>query len=338
MIKTPMLLFLGDVPDAMHAKTASGIAYWRPESVKAQMRFPDCPADLGLPDMTFEEAVAAGVKTLVIGVASAGGVLPEHWIPYMESALGAGLDIANGLHTRLSDLPRLQKVAQASGREIFDVRFPSRNFPVGTGKPRSGKRLLSVGTDCAVGKMFSTLALEREMRRRGMPVDFRATGQTGILIAGTGVSVDAIVADFISGAAEWLSPDNDEDHWDVIEGQGSLFHPSYAGVSMGLLHGSQPHAIVVCHDALRDQIHTDDVMGFDVPTLSDCIALNLEIGSLTNNRIRCVGVSVNTSGMKEAAARDYLSRTEDELQLPCVDPVRTGVVDIVDRLEQENWN
>ena len=263
MLKPPFLLYLGDIAEVTYAKTASGIAYWRPEVARGQMRFADSPADLGLPDMSIEEAVDAGIQTLVIGVASAGGVLPLHWIPHLKQALEAGLDVANGLHTRLEDIPELHDAARAGGSKLHDVRFPSRNFSVGTGDPRPGRRLLSVGTDCAVGKMYTSLALHKEMSARGIKTDFRATGQTGILIAGSGVSIDAVVADFISGAAEWLSPANEPDHWDVIEGQGSLFHPSYASVSMGLLHGSQPDAFVVCHEAERTHTY-----GFSHP-LSD---------------------------------------------------------------------
>ncbi len=189
--------------------------------------------------MSLSEAVAAGAKTLVIGVANRGGVIADSWLAVLHEALAQGLDIASGLHNKLSDVPQLKADAERLGRELFDVRHPSEAFPVATGVKRSGKRLLAVGTDCSCGKMYTTLAMEKEMRQRGMDVDFRATGQTGILITGMGVSIDAVVADFISGAVESVSPENDKDHWDVIEGQGSLFHPSYAGVTTGLIHGAR---------------------------------------------------------------------------------------------------
>jgi uncharacterized NAD-dependent epimerase/dehydratase family protein len=250
-IEQPYLLFLGDAPDQLAAKTAQGIADWRPEICVGQLRFTDCKADLGLPEMTLEEAAQKGAKTLVIGVANRGGIISDNWAEVLVQALERGFDLASGLHSRLADVPELAAAAARNGRRLFDVRHPTGRFSIGDGKPRPGKRLLTVGTDCSCGKMYTSLALERAMRARGLKADFRATGQTGILIAGSGVSVDAVVADFISGASETLSPANDADHWDLIEGQGSLFHASFAGVSLGLLHGSQPDVIVMCHEPTR---------------------------------------------------------------------------------------
>ena len=219
---------------------------------------------------------------------------------------------------------------RGSDAQIHDVRHPTREFAVGTGIKRPGKRLLTVGTDCSIGKMFTALALEKEMRARGIKADFRATGQTGIFIAGDGVSIDAVVSDFVSGAVEWLCPANDPDHWDLIEGQGSLFHASYAGVTLGLIHGAQPDALVMCHEPTRK--HMRGLPHYKLPDLKLCIERNVEAAQLTNPAVRCVGISVNTAGLDPAAARDYLRRTEDEHGIPCVDPVRTGVGAIVDRL------
>jgi uncharacterized NAD-dependent epimerase/dehydratase family protein len=195
---------------------------------------------------------------------------------------------------------------------------------------RAGKRLLTVGTDCSIGKMFTALALEKEMLARGLKADFRATGQTGIFIAGDGVSIDAVVSDFVSGAVEWLTPAGDPDHWDAIEGQGSLFHASYAGVTLALIHGAQPDALVMCHEPTR--AHMRGLPNYKLPDLELCIERNVEAARLTNPAARCVGVSVNTEALDDAAARDYLAQTEARLGLPCVDPVRTGVGAIVDRL------
>ena len=250
-IQHPYLLFLGDAPDQLAAKTAQGISQWRSDWCLGQLRLAGCKADLGLPEMTIGDAAAQGARTLVVGVANRGGVISEAWLPALLEALDRGLDLASGLHRRLGDVPALAERARERGRRIFDVRHPRRDFAVGTGARRPGKRLLAVGTDCSIGKMYTTLALEKEMHARGIKADFRATGQTGIFIAGSGVSIDAVVADFISGAVEWLAPANDPDHWDLVEGQGSLFHPSYAGVSLGLLHGAQPTALVVCHEPNR---------------------------------------------------------------------------------------
>jgi uncharacterized NAD-dependent epimerase/dehydratase family protein len=331
-LRTPYLLFIGDAPDQLAAKTAAGIAFWRPEISLGQLRLPGCKADLGIPDMTIEEAAAAGAKTVIVGTTNRGGVLGAGWEGLLVRALERGMDLASGLHHRLADIPALCEAAAHYGREIADVRHPTREFAVGNGVKRPGKRLLTVGTDCSIGKMFTTLALEKEMRARGLDVDFRATGQTGIFIAGDGVSIDAVVSDFVSGAVEWLCPAAEPGHWDVIEGQGSLFHASYAGVTLGLIHGAQPDALVMCHEPTRP--HLRGLPSYPLPDLGLCIARNIEAAQLTNPRARCVGIAVNTAALDAGAARDYLRRTEDELALPCVDPVRTGVAAIVDHLLQ----
>ncbi len=329
-LRTPYLLFIGDAPDQLAAKTAAGIAFWRPDISRGQFRLPGCNADLGLPDMTIEEAAAAGVKTVIVGTTNRGGVLGEGWEGLLVRALELGMDLASGLHHRLSDIPVLRDTAARYGRQIVDVRHPTRDFAVGNGLKRPGKRLLTVGTDCSIGKMFTALALEKEMRGRGLNADFRATGQTGIFIAGDGVSIDAVVSDFVSGAVEWLTPANDPDHWDLIEGQGSLFHASYAGVTLALIHGAQPDALVMCHEPTRT--HMRGLRHYPLPDLKLCIERNVEAAQLTNPAVRCVGVSVNSGSLDTAAARDYLRQTEDQLGLPCVDPVRTGVAAIVDHL------
>ena len=330
-IKRPYLLFLGENEDPLAAKTATGIAHWRRDWCLGQRRLPGCGADTGLPDMDYAAAAARGAGTLIIGVAPAGGRLPDHWMGEMIAALDAGLDLAAGLHSRLADNPELAAAAEQRGRKLIDVRHPSEDIPVGKGDRRSGRRLLTVGTDTCVGKMFSALAIEAEMQRRGHKADFRATGQTGIFIAGSGISVDAVVSDFVSGSAELLSPDAEPDHWDIVEGQGSLFHPSYAGVSLGLLHGSQPDALVLCHEAKRP--HIDGMERWHLPSLEECIELNLTTGRLTNPDVQFIGVSMNTSKLSPAEAEDLLSETADKLALPCVDPVRMGVGPIVDALE-----
>jgi len=329
-LRTPYLMFIGDAPDQLAAKTAAGVAFWRPEACVGQLRLPGCKADLQLPDMTIEEAAKAGVKTVIVGTTNRGGVLGEGWEPLLVQALELGMDLASGLHHRLTDIPALRDTAARCGRQIADVRHPTREFHVANGVSRPGKRLLTVGTDCSIGKMFTALAIDREIRARGGKSDFRATGQTGILIAGDGVSIDAVVSDFISGAVEWLCPENDPDHWDVIEGQGSLFHASYAGVTLGLIHGAQPDALVVCHEPTRP--HMRGLPTYKLPDLKLCIERNIEAAQLTNPAVRCVGLSINTAGLDEAACHDYLHQTQDRLGLPCVDPVRTGVGAIVDKL------
>lgn len=329
-IQTPYLLFLGDAADPLAAKVAQGIRDWRPDSVLGQFRMRGCNADLGLQDMTIAQAVAAGARTLVVGVANRGGVISDSWVEILRDALAQGMDIAAGLHNRLADVPSLKADADRLGRSLFDVRHPSQSFGVATGAKRSGKRLLPVGTDCSCGKMYTALAIEKELRLRGIDADFRATGQTGILVAGSGVCVDAVVADFISGAVEWLSPENDDDHWDVVEGQGSLFHPSFAGVTTGLTHGAQPDALVLCHEPTRT--HMRGLPHFPIPGLKECIDANLRVAYLTNPNAHFVGVAVNTSKLTEHEADAYLKRTEQDLGLVTVDPLRDGVARIIDRM------
>jgi len=332
-LAAPYIVFLGDAEDFLMAKVAKGMVHWRPEKCIAQMRLPSAKVDLSLPDMDMQQAVAAGAKTFILGLAPMGGTLPDSWLPILEQAMQEGLDIASGLHIRLNQIDRLVKVAQATGQKMVDVRQPSAHFECGSGVPRTGKRLLTVGSDCCVGKMFTTLAIHQEMQRRNIAATFRATGQTGILIEGSGIPVDAIVSDFIAGAVEQLCPANHADHWDVIEGQGSLFHPAYAGVSLGLLHGSQADALVLCHEAGREQM--DELVGYPVVDFDTLIETNLNHGRLTNPNQFLAGIALNTSGMNEADALAEIARYEAKYGVPVVDPVRTGVAKIVDVLEAD---
>lgn len=329
-IEAPYLILIGDTDDVVNAKTGLGIVQWRRELVAGQVRFPECPVDLGVPDLSVREGAESGVKSLIIGVAPVGGNVPDSWWQTIEEAATAGLDIVCGLHLKLADRPSLVEAANQSGARLIDVRIPPESLPVGTGEKRSGKRVLMVGTDCAVGKKYSALAINEAMKKAGMKSTFRATGQTGIMIAGEGIPIDAVVADFISGAAELISPSNEDDHWDVIEGQGSLFHPGYSGVSLGLLHGSQPDAIVVCHEAGRSEI--DGWPGFAVPTISQCVQANLLAGQLTNPDIQMVGICVNTSTLAEADRQKYLDRLAAETGLPSVDPIQNGCDTIVAKI------
>lgn len=330
-IHQPYLLFLGDAPDQLAAKTAAGVAHWRPDACLGQLRLEGCRADLGLSDLDIDPAVERGARTLIVGVANRGGRFSGLWIETLSRALRAGLDIASGLHNRLAAVPELVELAERHGCRLIDVRHPDSELDVGNGRKRMGKRLLTVGTDCSVGKMYASLAIEREMHSRGLKATFRATGQTGIFIAGSGIPVDAVVADFISGAVEQLSPANDDDHWDIIEGQGSLFHASFAGVSMGLLHGARADALVMCHEPTRT--HMRGLPDYSLPSLEDCIVANETAARLTNPAARVIGIAVNTAAMAPDAARDYLMATGDRLGLPCVDPVRDGVGPLVDVIE-----
>ena len=331
-IAHPYLLFLGDVPDALAAKTALGIVDWRRDWCLGQYRLPGCNADAHLPELTPAEAASQGARTMIIGAVNAGGVMPDHWIASIVAAMEAGLDIASGLHVRLGDIEPVRNASKRTGRKLFDVRHSAERFSTGKGHKRTGLRLLTVGTDCSVGKKYTALALEKSMRERGLDAEFRATGQTGIFISGRGAALDAVVADFISGAAEWISPDADSAHWDVIEGQGSLFHPSFAGVTLGLLHGAQPDAFVVCHEPTRTTMRG---VKTPLPTIGEVIDLTIRCGQLTNPQIRCVGIAINTAELNEAEARKVIETTAAQYGLPTSDPVRFGVEPIIDKLIAE---
>ena len=329
-IRRPALVFLGDAPDQLAAKVAQGMVDWRPENVVGQYRMDGCKADLGIKDMTITDGISAGARTLVIGVANRGGVISDDWIAVLMEALEAGMDIAAGLHNKLNDIPELKAKADSLGRILFDVRHPTHTPPIGDGKKREGKRLLAVGTDCSCGKMYTTLAIDKEMQERGMKSTFRATGQTGILITGAGISIDAVVSDFLAGAVEELAPANDADHWDVIEGQGSVYHPSYSGVTAGLIHGSQADALVLCHEPTRT--HMRGLPHYSLPSIEDTMETVLRFAKRTNPEAKFVGICVNTKALNNKEAEQCLADIEAKYGLPTVDPVRTGVGRIVDAL------
>ncbi|MGJ3231077.1 MAG: DUF1611 domain-containing protein [Oceanicaulis sp.] len=330
MIALPYLVFLGDADRTFGAKTGQGVAFWRPDQCVGQKSMPGCTVDLGLPELDYAAAVEAGAKTLLIGIAASGGRIKPNWIPELVNALEAGLDIASGQHQRLASFPEIKAAAEACGRVLHDVRHFRGELPIGTGEKRPGKRVLMVGTDCAVGKKFTALAVEAEMKARGLNATFRATGQTGVLIAGEGVAIDAVPADFISGAVEMLAPANTPDHWDVIEGQASVLHPSFAGVTTGLVHGAQPDVLIICHEAGRTTVRGLEPR--PLPSLTRTIEAHLNIARETNSAVRAAALSVNTKGFDEAAARAALSAAAAETGLPATDPVRFGAGVLVDAI------
>ena len=322
MIQTPYLLFLGDAPDQLSAKVAQGIKDWRPDNAVGQFRMEGCQADVGLKDLSLQEAKDAGAKTLVIGVANRGGVISQAWKEVLVEALGMGFDLASGLHNLLAEEGDLVAASQVSGQTLHDVRVPNVQYPIADGKKRTGKRVLAVGTDCSVGKMYTALALDEAMREKGMKSTFRATGQTGILITGSGVPLDAVIADFMAGAVEYLTPDNDADHWDIIEGQGSLWHVSYSGVTMALIHGGQPDALIICHEPTRE--HMRGLPDYKLPSMQAVSDMALTLARVANAGCQVVGISVNTQHMSQDEATAYLEKVEAEMGLPAVDPFRHG--------------
>jgi D-glutamate N-acetyltransferase len=330
MIETPYLLFLGDAPDQLAAKVAQGIKDWRPENAIGQLRLPGCGADVGLTDMGLKEAQDAGAKTLVIGVANRGGVISAAWKEVLIAALDMGYDLASGLHNLLRDEGDLVAAAQTHGGTLHDVRVPTDGYPIANGVKRSGKRVLAVGTDCSVGKMYTALALDASMRAKGMKSTFRATGQTGILITGHGVPLDAVIADFMAGSIEYLTPDNDADHWDIIEGQGSLFHVSYSGVTLALIHGGQPDALILSHEPTRT--HMRGLPGYTPPSLEALRDMALPLARVANPACQVVGITVNTQHMSEDEAQAYLAEVEARMGLPTVDPFRHSADRLADAL------
>lgn len=318
----PYLLFLGDTVEPGYAKTAFGLRDWAPERCVGEFAIAGASVSTGLAPMTPVEARAAGARALVIGVANAGGFIPAAWQAALVQAMDAGLDIVSGMHMRLRDIAVVRDAADRLGRRLVDIRQPPPGIPVGSGRKRSGQRLLTVGTDCALGKKYTALAIARAFKARGLDTDFRATGQTGIMIAGGGMPMDAVVADFAAGAAELLSPDADPAHWDVIEGQGSLFHPAYAGVSLALLHGSQPDVVVVCHQPGRTAMLGHP--GYGLPSVEEAIEMTLALGRRTNPGIRCAGVSLNTAHLDAVDAEALLASEHVRLGVPVADPIRGG--------------
>ena len=329
MISKPYLLFLGDAKDELAIKTAAGINYWKPEWCVGQLLFKNAQVKLNLPEMNISEAVDKGAKTLVIGVVNAGGVMPLDWVETIIKAINSGMNIASGMHTRLSSILEIKEAAEKNDIQLHDLRFNSMQFKPGTGEKRAGKRLLTVGTDCSVGKKYTALAIEKALKEMGIKATFKATGQTGVLIAESGIAIDAIISDFISGAVEWLSPNKNNDEWDIIEGQGSIFHPSFAGVSLGLLHGSQPDKFIVCHEPTRTNMRG---VNMKIPSIGDVIQKTIELGSLTNPTIECVGVALNTSNMTEGI-ENLKVKISNMYSLPCLDPLQDDLSPIVKKIE-----
>lgn len=329
-IASPYLLFIGDATDQLSIKMARGAADWRPELCVGEYSVDGCTVSTGIEKMDIAQAAAKGAKSFILGFANSGGVLDKKWLPYILEAMDNGMDIVSGLHDKLSDFPEIVEKAQQTQQQLLDIRHPKAEFVTGTGVKRTGKRLLTVGTDCSVGKMYTSLSLEKSMKKLGFDVDFRATGQCGILIAGQGIAIDCVISDFLSGATESLSPNNSAEHWDIIEGQGSLSHPAFAGVSLGLLHGSQPDALVICHDLNRS--HMRGLPQSQFPSVEATIALNLQAAKLTNPNVKVVGITVNTSSVSVEEGQRICAQLGKQFSLPCVDPLRDGTDSIVSTL------
>ena len=274
---------------------------------------------------TVEDAHRFEPTAALVGVATQGGRFPPAWRELIEDCIRAGLDVENGLHEFLSADPELAALAREHGVELRDLRKPppGLNVPTGENLTHGATSILMVGSDCAIGKMTVALELDREAQRRGIESRFVPTGQTGIAIAGWGISIDAVVADFIAGAAERLVVEGVRRGGEVlfVEGQGSVLHPAYSGVTMGLIHGSAPHAYVLCHKA--GDRYVDGNERFPIPPLARLAALHEEL-SLLARPAKVVAVALNTRDLDEDAARRAIDEAEAETGLPADDPVRFG--------------
>jgi len=326
--------------DPEEAKTAGGIIRYGQCHVVAVIDSKTAGADLeavlgtgrGIPVVgSLREALAFQPQALVIGTAPRGGALPPEWRAIVLEAVEAGLDVVSGLHTYLSDDPEIAARARERGVVVADVRRPPAVIPVAEDRCHKLAQnvVLTVGTDCCVGKMTVSLELMQEARRRGIAADFVPTGQTGILIWGRGISVDSCVADFIAGAAEQMVLEAAQGaDWVFVEGQGSLFHPGYSGVTFGLIHGCEPRQMVFCHQAGRDLIGDYDIQ---IPSLSEAIRYHETVlQPLFPTRVSAV--ALNTWGMPDDKAREAISEAERETGLPADDCVRYGAGKILDAL------
>jgi uncharacterized NAD-dependent epimerase/dehydratase family protein len=317
----------------MSSKTANAIIRYQPERVLAVLdrehagRTAENVLGFGgrIPVVaTMREGLAFGPTTILIGIAPVGGRLPEEWRAWLAEALDTGCDVVSGLHTFLGDDPLLASRAAASGRTITDIRRAPASLPVASGRARllDAYVVLTVGTDCNVGKMTAQLQLVRGLNDRGLRTRFVATGQTGIMLEGWGIAVDAVVADFIAGAAEQITLDGARDA-DVVlvEGQGSINHPGYSGVSLGLLHGSCPSGLILCHQVSREHIDDGRDQWLAIPPLADYVRLYELVGSAVHPT-RVIGISLNTYDLDERAARAACAAAARETGLPATDPVR----------------
>lgn len=309
----PYLVFLGDASDYKQAKVACGLVEWRPELCVGKHSLPGCALTLDIPELTLEQAVDVGAKTFVIGISPFTTKLPDDYIETIHHAIRLGMNIANPLH---ADLPEeLVRMAKEHGVEVFNFRHRSIDYPKATGEKRQGLRLLTVGTDCACGKKYTAVSIHRALQKAGGKSTFRSTGQTGFLISESGINNDTIQADFLSGAAEWLTPENDADHWDVVEGQGALSHPSFGAGSLSLLHGTQPDLLVMCHEPGRK---SQRGVRKSLPYIGDEINLALTVARRNNPNVKLGAISVFTGNREDAGA--HITFLRRQFNVPVFDP------------------
>jgi len=330
-----LILAEGFSADRHYGKTMHGVLRYRRDAVAVVLDSQRAGEETeGVPTVgTVEEALAYEPNTALVGVATQGGRFPPAWIDLLRQCVEAGLDVENGLHVFLSEHPELAPLAAEKGVELRDLRRPPADVSTATGANLDvpATIVLTVGSDCAIGKMTVSLELDLEARRRGVKSVFVPTGQTGIAIAGWGISVDAVVADFIAGAAERLVVEGHERGGELlwVEGQGALLHPVYSGVTLGLYHGSVPHQLVLCHQSGHDLIEGAGGGPHRIPSLAELIELHERV-ALPARPAKVVAIALNTVRLDEDAARAAVAAAEQETGLPASDPVRFGAGRIVE--------
>jgi len=331
--KRYLILAEGYSGDPHHGKTARGLLRYSPNPVVAILDSTRAgETEGGTPVVgSVNEALCFNPTTAIVGVATTGGRFPPAWRELLKSCIAKGLDVESGLHEFIGEDPELAELARRHGVQLRDLRKPPEglNVPTGENLRLGAKVVLTVGSDCAIGKKTVAVELDLEARRRGLKSVFVPTGQTGIAIAGWGIAIDAVVADFVAGAAERLVVDGARRGGELlfVEGQGSLVHPAYAGVTLGLVHGSAPHAFVLCHMAGAQEI--DGWSGHPIPPLAELVELHERI-SLPARKARVAAIALNTRSLDEEEARQAIAEAEEETGLPADDPVRFGAGKLLD--------
>jgi uncharacterized NAD-dependent epimerase/dehydratase family protein len=319
--------------DPHYGKTLRGVLRYRREAVVAILDSRRAgETEDGVPIVAaVEQALPLEPDTALVGVATQGGRFPGDWQDLLKSCVAAGLDLENGLHVRLRDVPGLAELAAEKGVELRDLREPPPDLSTATGENLDvdGTIVLTVGSDCAIGKMTVSCELDLEARRRGLRSVFVPTGQTGIAIAGWGIAVDAVVSDFLAGAAERLVLEGGR-RGDLlwVEGQGAILHPIYSGVTLGLIHGSAPHLYVLCHQVGRTTVEGDATHS-PIPSLPELVELH-ERMSLRRRPAKVACIALNSAGVGEDEARAAIAAAEEETGLPADDPVRFGAGKLLD--------
>ncbi|MFN3532051.1 MAG: DUF1611 domain-containing protein [Candidatus Brocadia sp.] len=324
--------------DVFSAKTAINVIRYRKEDVVALIDRVNAGKDLesiigigkGIPIVsTVAEALHLKPTALLIGIAPPGGMLPTEWRKHITDALKNKLHIISGLHCHLNDDPEFSKLAHDYQREIWDVRKPPEDIPLGTGKAKETKtlRILTVGSDCNIGKMVASIEITNAAKKRGIHACFVATGQTGIMIDGSGIAVDHVISDFISGAAEKLVLDRARHQLLSIEGQGTIVHPAYSGVTLGLLHGSAPQGLILCHQPTRKTLRHFD--NFPILPLPYLIELYEKLAQPVHP-CKVIGISLNCFDMSDYDALQEIEKVEKETKLPATDPIKFGVDKFID--------